>query len=176
MQQREEDIRLENLLRTAGCMVTAARTAPKAKGMDLLEAVILSGGEVQQLADKMKEIGNREGSQVFIRDAGNLRETSVIVLLGTKGKPIGLRYCGMCGFPDCDAMQQQGGRCIFNPGDLGIAVGSAVSIAADHRVDNRVLYTAGMAAREAGFLSAETVIAFGIPLSATGKNPYFDRM
>lgn len=175
MRQTEQQMRLDNLLRVAGEMVTAARTAPKAKGLDLLEAIVLSGDDVQQLADKMDEIGKREGRQVFIRDAGNLRETEVIVLLGTRLEAVGLRHCSMCGFESCAEMEKNGARCIFNPGDLGIAVGSAAAIAADRRVDNRVLYTAGMAAREGGFMPPEIGIAFGIPLSSTGKNLYFDR-
>jgi len=37
------------------------------------------------------------------------------------------------------------------------------------------MYTAGMAALELGYFSDEVRIAFGIPLSASGKNPFFDR-
>jgi glycerol-3-phosphate dehydrogenase subunit C len=39
-------------------------------------------------------------------------------------------------------------RCAFNSHDLGIAVGSAVSIAADFHADNRVMYSLGKAAVE----------------------------
>jgi len=57
--------------------------------------------------------------------------------------------------------------------DLGIAVGSAVKVASDLNVDNRVMFTVGVAARALGYMRADVVI--GIPLSATGKNIYFDR-
>jgi uncharacterized ferredoxin-like protein len=65
--------------------------------------------------------------------------------------------------------------CVFNTGDLGIAIGSAVSIAADHRVDNRVMYSVGQAVLEMGLFPPEVKIAYGIPLSATSKSPFFDR-
>jgi uncharacterized ferredoxin-like protein len=63
----------------------------------------------------------------------------------------------------------------LNSVDLGIAIGSAVSVAADHRVDNRVMYTVGKAAIDAKLLGPDVVIAFGIPLSVSSKNPFFDR-
>ena len=64
--------------------------------------------------------------------------------------------------------------CAFNTHDLGIAVGSAVSVAADLRTDCRVLYSGGVAALDMNLLpGCRAVLA--IPLSATGKNPFFDR-
>jgi len=48
-------------------------------------------------------------------------------------------------------------------------------VAMDHRIDNRVMYSAGKAAIEGGFLSEEVIVAYGIPLSVSGKNPFFDR-
>jgi uncharacterized ferredoxin-like protein len=68
-----------------------------------------------------------------------------------------------------------GGICAFNSGDLGIALGSAVSRAADLRIDNRILFTAGKAAVELGMFGDDIRIAYGIPLSVSGKNPFFDR-
>ena len=58
--------------------------------------------------------------------------------------------------------------------DLGIAVGSATAIAADDRVDNRVLYTAGKAAAEMEY-GGEDIIWLAIPLSVKAKNIFFDR-
>ena len=60
-------------------------------------------------------------------------------------------------------------------GDLGIALGSAASVAADHRADCRIMYTIGKAAVRLGLLGPEVEIAHGIPLSVTGKSIYFDR-
>ncbi len=54
-------------------------------------------------------------------------------------------------------------------------MGSAVSIAMDNRIDNRIMYTIGIAVKELELMGKETKIIYGIPLSATSKNPFFDR-
>jgi len=59
--------------------------------------------------------------------------------------------------------------------DLGIAVGSAVSVAADHRIDNRVMYSAGKGALRLGIFPEDIKIIWGIPLSAGAKSIYYDR-
>jgi len=153
----------------------AARTAPKAKGIDLLEMAILKGNDIIKLSAAMKEIGEREDRPTFLRDGESIRGAEAVVIIGTKKKTIGLRYCSFCGQPDCAAAEKAGVICAYNSGDLGIAIGSAVSIAMDRRVDNRVMYSVGKAAIEMKLLGEEVVIAYGIPLSVSGKNPFFDR-
>ena len=59
--------------------------------------------------------------------------------------------------------------------DLGIAIGSAVAAAADGRVDNRVLFSAGRAAMSLGLMGEDVRMVMAIPLSVKGKNPFFDR-
>ena len=66
-------------------------------------------------------------------------------------------------------------NCAIRMADLGIAVGSAVKTASVLNADNRVMYSAGVAARTMGLLGKDCTVAFGIPLSATGKNIFFDR-
>jgi uncharacterized ferredoxin-like protein len=129
-----------------------------------------------RLQDRMRLIGERDNVQSFLRDAGNLDHAPVVVLIGTRKEPLRLPACGYCGFDDCDTMLNAGGTCSFSAGDLGIAVGSAVSLTADLRVDNRIMYTAGKAAIELGILGDDILIAYAIPLSAKGKNPFFDRL
>jgi uncharacterized ferredoxin-like protein len=172
----ESSIRDETLREVARRMLIAARTAPKGRGQDNTVLALLDGEEIRVIADKMKEIAGRDGIPIFERDADNLLASPVLVLLGTKIKPLGLKKCGLCGFANCaekDTMPSV--PCAFNTGDLGIAVGSAVSVAADNRVDNRVMYTVGQAVLELGLLGPEVRIVYGIPLSATAKSPYFDR-
>ena len=65
--------------------------------------------------------------------------------------------------------------CVFNTGDLGIAIGSAASVAMDSRVDSRIMYTVGQALLEMRIFGEEVKIIYGIPLSISGKNPFFDR-
>jgi uncharacterized ferredoxin-like protein len=165
-----------HVLETARAMLAAARTAPKGRGVDNLVAAIVDGDEITRLAEAMRAIGIREGVAFFERDAGNLARASAVVLLGTRIAPLGLKFCGLCGFRDCAAKAEQPAvPCVFNTGDLGIAVGSAAGVAADRRVDNRIMYTIGMAVRELGWLGPDVAVIYGIPLSATAKNPFFDR-
>ena len=123
----------------------------------------------------MRLIGERDAIPFFLRDADNLEHAPVVILLGTRKEPLQLPPCSYCGFPDCNAMVNAGGTCSFNADNLGIAVGSTVSLAADLRVDNRIMYTAGKAAIELGILGDDVLIAYAVPLSAKGKNPFFDR-
>jgi uncharacterized ferredoxin-like protein len=173
----EEMIRLETVKRVAEFMQTAARTAPKARGIDNLVLAMATGTDIEIIAKKMEEIGNRaDGSPSFLRDAANIRKAQAVVLLGTRIKSNGIKLCGRCGFANCEEKDMHPGfPCTFNTGDLGIAIGSAVSIAIDHRVDNRVMYTIGQAVLEMKFMGDEVKIAFGIPLSVSEKNPFFDR-
>lgn len=159
----------------AELLCVAARTAPKGKELDLLVTAIVSGEKKVALQTRMREIAARDEVPFFARDADNLGHAPLVVLLGTRKEPLNLPACGYCGFADCQVMRAAGGTCTFNSGDLGIAVGSAVSRAADLRIDNRVMYSAGKAAIELGYLGPEVAIAYGIPLAAKGKNPFFDR-
>lgn len=176
MLRNEHDFNQETLEQIAKLMALAARTAPKAKGLDQLEILVLTGSDKDALADRMAEIADRQDVPSFLRDSKNIRVSGVVLLIGTKTRPIGLKYCGLCGYANCAAMTAgSGGVCVFAANDLGIATGSAVALAADHRIDTRIMYTAGLAALEQGLFSPDVKIAWGIPLSASGKSPFFDR-
>ena len=173
--RREEEFKIEALERVAEMMAIAARTAPKGRGIDLLEIAILKGDDIKKLSEKMLKLGEKESNNTLLRDSQNILKAPVLVLIGTRKQYIGLKYCGFCGFSGCAEAEKANAVCAYNTGDLGIAVGSAVSVATDHRVDNRVMYSVGKTAIEMGLLGTEVIVAFGIPLSATGKNPFFDR-
>jgi uncharacterized ferredoxin-like protein len=154
----------------------AARTAPKACGIDnIVTAILTDGPEKEQLLAEMKRFGEEIGAPFFGRDAENVRGAEACVILGTELRRLEIPGCSLCGFNGCAENERAGARCTFNGGDLGIAVGSAVSVAADLRLDNRVMYTVGLCAVRLGMLGPEVKIAFGIPLSVKGKNPFFDR-
>jgi len=157
-------------------MMVAARTAPKGRGRDNLYLGLAEGQLIREIADKMKEIAENTGVEFFIRDANNILTCPVVVLMGTRIESRGLKRCGMCGFGNCETKDQHPDvPCVFNTGDLGIAIGSAVSLATDRRVDNRIMYTVGQAVLEMMLFPPEVKIVYGIPLSATSKNPFFDR-
>ena len=173
----QEDFSREGLLSVARAMANAARTAPKAIGQDLLEIAIVDGAETEALADQMTRMckEGRAGAH-FMRDAENLRASSLCVLIGTRIVPEAPRDCARCGILECaNNRGYMGSPCIFATHDLGLAVGSAVSVAADFRADNRVMYSVGAAAVELNFLGEKVRLCMGIPLSVSGKSPYFDR-
>lgn len=173
----ELEERKNTVIDVAKKMLVAARTAPKGKGADNLEMAILTDNDIRLLAMEMRKIGEQKEYDIFIRDADNvLANADAVVLIGTRIKTLGLKVCGLCGFADCATKEKYPlVPCVYNVGDLGIAVGSAVAVAADHRIDNRVMHTIGMAALKLEILSPGIKIIWGIPLSASSKNPYFDR-
>jgi len=165
----------QTLIDCAQQLCIAARTAPKARGRDFLVTGIVSGADKSRLADTMRAIAQRDGVAFFERDAQNVDDSPVVVLIGTRKEVLDLPHCGFCGFDDCQDLIASGGVCAFNSGDLGIALGSAISRAADLRLDNRIMYSAGKAALELKLLGPDVAMAYGIPLSASGKNIFFDR-
>lgn len=173
----EEDIRSKTLLAAAERMAISARTAPKGRGLDNIVISIADKESITVIASKMKEMVE-EGTapDFFKRDANNILLCEVLVLIGTKINPLGIKFCGLCGFENCDEKNKYPNHpCSFNTVDLGIAIGSAVSVAMDSRVDNRVMYSVGKTVKELRLLGSEVKIIYGIPLSSTGKNPFFDR-
>jgi uncharacterized ferredoxin-like protein len=175
MAKSGRDAEREGVLHVANLMCLAARTAPKARGIDNIVSTILSDKEKESLAQKMEEFAKRgERPPSFSRDANNIRQAETVVIIGSKLGTLGFN-CGYCGFENCQKCEESQSRCAYNIGDLGIAVGSAVSVASMHKVDNRVMYSVGWASIQKKMLGEDVKIALGIPLSAEGKNIFFDR-
>ena len=177
MMYSSEQMEEKAIIDTASCMCAAARTAPKARGNDNIITLVLTGNEKDALAEKMAEINIREfegTSSIFPRDAKNLKSAQAVVLIGVKRVYAGLKFCSFCGFENCDKCKEAGGRCAYNMIDLGIALGSAVSVAADERVDNRIMYSAGKAAAEMNYAD-DSIAWHAIPINLSGKNIFFDR-
>ena len=173
---KENEFNKDALTEIAKKMAIAARTAPKSRGIDNIEITIADDEDINKIIAKMKEISMKENQAFFARDAKNLEDSATLLLIGVKINPVNLPYCGMCGMKNCKTKNKKPEiPCAFNTIDLGIAIGSAVSVAMDNRVDNRVMYTVGIAARDLELMSNEIAIVCGIPLSAKGKNIYFDR-
>ena len=168
-------------------MALAARTAPKGKGVDTIIIRVLTGKEIKKLASHLHKQGKKREIGFFQRDAANIDQSDAVVLIGARGnESVGLN-CGACGFPTCVEMTDKfrandevttdfaGPNCSIRMADLGIAVGSAVKTAQIHNVDNRVMFSGGTAALDLGYLGDGCTIAYAVPLSATGKNIFFDR-
>lgn len=172
----ERDSRRERVLEAARKMITAARTAPKARGVDILECCVVEGDDIKRLSDAMLLLFEETERPVFQRDAANILKADAVVVIATRQQPMGLN-CGHCGSPTC-ADKPGNVPCVFNSVDIGIAIGSASATAADCRVDTRVMYSAGMGAQRLGLLDSpagECRQYFAIPVSASSKSPFFDR-
>jgi uncharacterized ferredoxin-like protein len=178
-----ENAEREAILEAAKLMLISARTAPKSAGIDDVLAIIVYGEEKDAVASKMEEMAEEREIEGFRRDAKNVRESEAVVLIGVRGnKSFGLN-CGACGYESCrefDDAQKNFGEdfvgptCLFKALDLGIALGSAMKTASMLNVDNRIMYRVGTAALKLNLLPEATVV-MGIPVSAKGKNIYFDR-
>lgn len=172
---QSKEIEQRALEQVAELMCAAARTAPKGRGIDNLVVMIVKGRTKDQLVEEMKKIAQESGAQFFERDAKCLEKTQLAILLGEKVKPMGVQPCGYCGYANCKENAEKSGLCAISIGDLGIAIGSAVSVAAHHHVDNRVMFSIGRAALNLDIFEEDVKIAYGIPLSISGKSPFFDR-
>lgn len=162
-------------LQVACLMAAAARTAPKTRGIDNVRLLAIEDKTTKdRLAGKMRQLAKSENRPTFDRDAGNVDSSAAVVLIGVESNPAGLN-CGYCGHGKCDQVQSANGICAFNTIDLGIAASSAASVAADSRVDTRLMFSIGRAALEMDLFKDKVKLALGIPLSVTGKSPFFDR-
>jgi uncharacterized ferredoxin-like protein len=184
---KDEQAELEGVLTVVKAMAVAARTAPKTRGVDAIETLIVSGEDLDLLAGAMEAHGAKSVmSKGFRRDANNVRNSHAVLLVGLKDlrpkKPEKPFDCGACGYGSCagflkaeknEGKDFPGPVCLFQSIDLGIALSSASSVAARFHVDNRMMYTNGGPARRLGWMDSEIII--GIPLSCSGKNIYFDR-
>ena len=171
-----DELEMEAVLDAARRMCAAARTAPKAKGIDHIVTMVLTGADKDRVADELERLSAPLGYGFFMRDASNVRAAAALVLIGVREGSRGLNEgCRHCHFDNCADCAEKGGMCVYDPMDLGIAIGSAVAAAADDRVDNRVLFSAGRAAMSLGLMGEDARMVMGIPLSVRGKNPFFDR-
>ncbi|WP_027365480.1 ferredoxin domain-containing protein [Desulfotruncus alcoholivorax] len=163
----------------AELMAVAAKTAPKCLGQDYLDIKIVSGNQLNLLADEMEKYGKENGKVNFERDAANVRNSVAVVFVALKeNQPLGLN-CGACGASKCAELKSGEGPefvgplCAWRVMDVGIAIGSAAKTAGLLNVDNRVMYRPAVVARKIGLVQGDFVCA--IPISATSKNIYFDR-
>jgi uncharacterized ferredoxin-like protein len=184
---KSEKMESEAIEAGAAMMALAMRTAPKTRGIDALQTAVVTGADIEILATAMEKKSEEKSTSlpIFKRDANNVRNAAVVLLVGVKRDPKRMELpfnCGACGYQTCAALVASGSRegedfigpvCIFQAIDLGIALGSAVKLAAELGIDNRIMYTVGAAAKDLSLLDSDLII--GIPLSATGKNPFFDR-
>lgn len=180
--------------RIAEFMEVSARTAPKAGGIDKIETRVLTGDELENLGDEMIKYGEESGKDKFDRDAENVRNSQAVLLVSLKNPGLCLLDCGACGYfnckdfeirsskgtvdfdPEADEEEEpefEGPNCAWRLIDLGIALGSAAKTAGIFNADNRIMYRVGVVAKRIDLIEGNVVV--GVPVSASGKNIYFDR-
>jgi len=169
----ERDVRQDSVLAAARQIMTAARTAPKGKGIDVLEVLTITGEDIEKLSDEMRKAYEENGFKFFLRDADNILQAEAVILIGTNDLCQGLN-CMRCGFSLCSD-RPQSVPCALNTIDVGIAVGSACATAADLRIDTRIMHSAGIAAMRPGMPCEGLKNVLAMPLSCKSKNPFFDR-
>lgn len=172
MIQNEREIRHELVLQAVHRMMTAARTAPKGKGLDIIEVAMVTDGDIVRLSEEMVKLSDETGMKFLLRDAENIQQADAVLIIGTRQQIQGLN-CAHCGYATC-AAKPDAVPCAINTVDVGIAIGSACATAADLRVDTRVMFSAGLAAQRLSFLGDSRCV-MAIPVSASSKNPFFDR-
>ena len=121
-------MRHEQVMQIARQMMTAARTAPKGKGVDVIEIAIITDEDIKRLSDEMVAIHEENGFKFFLRDADNILNAECILLIGTREHAHGLN-CGHCGYCHrfglcyscrssgrypCDVLRRFGGPAIGN--------------------------------------------------------------
>ena len=156
MIENERNIRRNLVIEAAHQLMIAARTAPKAKGCDIIEIALVSDrSDLEALAAEMRRQADITGMKFLLRDADNI--------------PAG----AYCGYESC-ALKPDYVPCAFNSIDVGIAVGSVCSRAADLRLDSRVMFSAGWCSQKLNWLP-DCSLSIAIALGAASKNPFFDR-
>ncbi|MGN0214017.1 MAG: ferredoxin domain-containing protein [Muribaculaceae bacterium] len=173
MIENERLIRHNAVVEMAHQMMIAARTAPKGKGVDLIEIALVSHrADLETLAQAMRKRAEESGMKFLLRDADNILSGEAVMLIGTKSEPLSLN-CGHCGFASC-AQKPTTVPCAINSVDVGIALGAACSKAADLRLDTRVMFSAGWCSQTLNWLpDCHQILA--IAIGASSKNPFFDR-
>jgi uncharacterized ferredoxin-like protein len=170
-----QELERQAALDVAAFMAAAARTAPKTRGIDNISVLVVDDTETKNLIIlKMKEISKRNNLPTFDRDANSISNAHALVVISVVSNAAGLN-CGCCGHKTCDGLEAVGGVCAFNSIDLGIAIASAAAIASQFHMDNRIMYSVAYACIELKFFGESVKQALAVPLSVTGKNPFFDR-
>src|SRR5512143_1828868 len=99
----------------AAMMALAMRTAPKTRGIDALQTAVVTGADLENLAQSMEKKSGEKSTNlpIFKRDANNVRNAAVVLLVGVKRDPKRMELpfnCGACGYQTCAALVTSGSR------------------------------------------------------------------
>jgi len=167
-------------------MALAARTAPKGKGTDMLEIRVLAKKDMKKLAARLEKLGKEKDIGFFLRmqEPRRLGRLCPYRLPGRRSRRHQLRRLRVCDCADfTKALRKKSKR---ETPFAGPTASSAWPTSASRSVQqsrpprfitwtNRVMYSGGVAARDLCLFSKDCTVVYAIPLSATGKNIFFDR-
>ena len=68
------------VVEAARIIMTSGRTAPKGKGLDLIEITALTKESVHALAGALREASEETGLKFFLRDADNIDAAGAVIL------------------------------------------------------------------------------------------------
>lgn len=108
LNEREE--RHNTVLQAAKLIMSAARTAPKARGVDLIEIAVVEGDDLKRLSDATHQMYERTGRPVYQRDAANILQGEAVLLIGTRRQVMGLN-CAHCGYATCGEKPEKCALC-----------------------------------------------------------------
>ena len=99
---RSEKTEKDAVLMGGSMMALSARTAPKTRGLDSVKTVILTGEDLESLAVAMEKKAQEKSTDLpsFKRDAGNVRASAAVLLIGVSRDPKRMELplnCGACG-------------------------------------------------------------------------------
>jgi len=108
-------------------MAISARTAPKAAGKHFVVSKVIEGHDLNAVAKKMVEFGQRTGKPNFDHDAANVWDSEALLLVGIKDAKSPGFNCGACGAEKCVQLNThergfEGPQCAYRLLDMGVAL------------------------------------------------------
>ena len=106
--ENERDGRVGRVIQAGRQMLTAARTAPKGRGVDIIECALLDKDDIARVSETMKVLYAETGREVYNRDSDNIMKADAMFVVATRDMPLGLN-CRPLRF--CDLRREACGVC-----------------------------------------------------------------
>jgi uncharacterized ferredoxin-like protein len=107
-QLESKEVEKEAVRVVAAMMAASARTAPKTRGIDTIQTMIVDGDDLEILACAMEDKAKEQppnSSLLFGEDEFSaVRNSSRVLLIGVVGNPKKIELpldCGACGYKAC---------------------------------------------------------------------------
>lgn len=185
----EEITGAEKLFEVAQSCALAAKKAPKTAKTEIKTAIV-TGGDLGPVADVLEILG--EGSAFIRGDALVVRKMlevgtpPVLLLIGVDASTGVGWNCGACGFATCAEFNKfakenagmgslfMGPSCAWKVLDHAIATSWAAATCCQHKVDNRIQASTGVAAFLLRYIEGCTLV-FGVTMGPAAESVYYNR-